>query len=102
MKFITGAKRLPSKHEMLDDMHTQTQKHWNKGYRKRYTHYLGPEQKEYYQQLAETAGVENVPDVLADMHFDSRAAMVRAPSQFRKYKYIIVDEKTFRKEKCED
>lgn len=102
MKYITGAKRLPSKQEMLDDMHMQTKRHWNKGYRKRYTHYLGPEQADYYQQLAETAGVENIPDVLPKMHFDSRQTMIREPSQFRKYKYIIVDEKTFRKERYED
>lgn len=83
-------------------MREQTQIHWNKGYRKRYTHYLGPEQKEFFRQLSEVAGVENVPDVLCAMHYDSRATMARDPKHFRKYKYIIVDDKTFIKERYED
>lgn len=87
---------------MLKDMRVQTQIHWNKGYRKQYTHYLGPEQKEYYKQLSETADIENIPDVLCAMHFDSAGMMEHAPAEFRKYKYIIVDGKTFTKEKCEE
>lgn len=102
MKFIAGDKELPSKSEMLADMQKQTQTHWNKGYRKHYSHFLGPEQKEYFKQLSETAEVENIPDVFADMHFDSRATMMRAPAEFRKYNYIIIDDKTFRKEKAEE
>lgn len=102
MKFITEAKQLPTKSQMLADMHAQTQNHWNKGYRKCYSHYLGPEQKEYFKQLSEIADVANVPDVLCDMHYDSRATMARNPSQFRKFKYIIIDDKTFIKEKYED
>lgn len=102
MKFLTGGKTLPSKSEMLTDMQIELQKHRGKGYGKRYTHYLGVEQKEYFKQLADTAEVEEIPEVLADMHFDSRATMKSAPSQFRKYKYIIIDDKTFTKEKEED
>lgn len=102
MKFICGTKKLPSKHAMLTDMQAQTQIHWNKGYRKHYTHYLGSEQKEYFKQLAETAEIEKVPDILPAMHYDSRMTMVGAPAEFRKYKYIIVDDKTFRKEKEEE
>lgn len=83
-------------------MRAQTQIHWNKGYGKRYTHYLGPEQGDYYKQLSEIADIETVPTVLAAMHFDSRASMARNPSGYRKYKYIIIDDKTFTKQKYED
>lgn len=102
MKFLTGEKKLPSKSEMYADMQIQLQKHWGKGYGKRYTHYLGVEQKEYFNDLAQTGEVEAIPEVMADMHFDSRATMKKAPSQFRKYKYTIIDDKTFTKEKEED
>lgn len=102
MKHLTGEKKLPSKSDMYADMQIRMQKHYEKGYGKRYTHYLGIEQKEYFRQLSETAGIENIPDVLADMHTDSRATMQRAPSQFRKYKYFIIDDKSFTKEKYED
>lgn len=87
---------------MMSDMRAQTQIHWNKGYGKRYTHYLGPEQRDYYKQLSEVAEIASVPDVLCAMHFDSRATMARNPSEFRKYKYIIIDDKTFTKEKYEE
>lgn len=102
MKFLTGEKALPSKTEMLTDMQIELQKHRGKGYGKRYTHFLGVEQKEYFKQLAETSGVEGIPEVIAEMHSDSRATMKNTPSQFRKYKYIIIDDKTFTKEKEED
>ncbi|XP_055297698.1 senecionine N-oxygenase-like [Sitodiplosis mosellana] len=102
MKFLTGEKQLPSKSDMLTDMQIQLQNHWGKGYGKRYTHYLGVEQNEYFKQLAETADVEPIPEVLPDMHFDSRESMKKGPSEFRKFKYIIIDDKTFTKEREED
>lgn len=102
MKFLSGEKKLPSKPDMLSDMHKQLENHWKKGYRKHYSHYLGPEQKEYFTQLSETAEIENIPDVIAAMHFDSRTTMVREPAGFRKYKYTILDDKTFTKEKYEN
>lgn len=71
--------------------------HWNKGYRKHYTHYLGPEQKDYFKQLADAADIENIPDVIAAMHFDSRATMVHDPAEFRNYKYIIDSDQKFTK-----
>lgn len=84
---------------MLKDLRVQTHIHWNKGYRKAYTHYLGPEQKEYYEQLSECADIENIPDVLCAMHFDSVLTMEREPAEFRNYKYIIINSSSFRKEK---
>lgn len=102
MKFLTGEKMLPSKSKMLEDMHTQLQNHYKKGYRKRLTHYLGSEQKEYFNQLAEIADIENVPEVMSEIHFNARTTMLREPSQYQKFKYTIIDDKTFTKEKYEN
>lgn len=102
MKFLSGEKKLPSKSGMYSDMHIQMQLHYGKGYSKRLTHYLGPGQKEYHRRLSEIAEIENIPDVMAGMHFDSVAFSRKAPSEFRKYKYTIIDDKTFIKEKYED
>lgn len=102
LKFLSGEKTLPPKEKMLMDMRANTQVHWNKGYRKHQTHFLGPEQKEYFRQLAEVAGLETVPDVLTAMHYDSRQSMNKDPLNFRKYRYNIVDEKTFIKERYID
>lgn len=102
LKFLTGAKQMPSKAEMIQDMWTKTQIHWNKGYSKRNTHLLGPEQKEYFDDLAETADIINLPPVVSAMHYEARFAMMEMPTEYRKYKYTIIDEKTFNKEKVEE
>ncbi|XP_031638724.1 senecionine N-oxygenase-like [Contarinia nasturtii] len=102
MKFITGQKELPSKSEMYSDMQFQLKEHYGKGYRKRYTHYLGKEQKEYFKQLSEIADIDNIPSVMADMHYDARATILKDPAEFRKYKYTIIDDNTFTKERHED
>lgn len=102
LKFLSGAKALPSKETMLMDMRANTQIHWNKGYKKHQTHYMGPEQSDYYRQLAEAADIENVPNVYSAIHFNSRQTMVTDPLNYRKYRYHIVDDKTFTKERYID
>lgn len=102
LKFISGAKKLPSKSEMLSDEQTQTRIHLNKGYSKRRTHFLGPEQHYYFEQLSKAAEIENAPDVISAIFVDSQITMAHTPSQFRNYRYIIIDDKTFKKEKCEN
>lgn len=95
MKFISGEKKLPSKYDMLNDMWTQTENHWNKGYRVHYSHYLGAEQKEYYKQLADTANIENIPEVIGNIHWDSHFDALNNPTGYRNYKYIILDDVNF-------
>lgn len=87
---------------MLNDMRIQTQIHWHKGYAKRYTHYLGAEQADYFRQLSEAADIAKVPDVLPAMHLDSRMSMFKNSREFRKYKYTVIDDKTSIKERIED
>lgn len=93
---------MPSKSEMLEDLQIQTKSHWAKGYRKHYTHFLGPEQREYFEQLAETAEVEGIPEVIPAMHLDSRDESRREPFTYRNFKYTKIDNETFRKEKVEN
>lgn len=102
MKFLTGEKKLPSKSEMLEDMHIHLEKHHRNGYRKRLTHFLGPEQKEYFNQLTQMAEIENIPEVMSDMHFVARNTMLKEPEQYQNYKYTIIDDKTFIREKYDD
>lgn len=90
---------MPSTSEMLEDLQIQTKAHWDKGYRKHYTHFLGPEQREYFNQLSETADIEGIPEVVPAMHLDSRDASRREPFTFRDYTYYKLDNESFRKEK---
>lgn len=87
---------------MLEDTHAQMEYHYQRSSKKHNTHVLGDEQKDYYKQLAETAGIENIPDVLVDIHRDSAYGLSHITSQFRKYKYTIKDNKTFTKKKYEN
>lgn len=98
MKFLSGAKKLPSKYDMLNDMWTRTENHWNKGYRVHYSHFLGPEQKDYYKQLADAADIENIPDVIPNIHWNSHDEAIANPNGYRNYKYTILDDTNFIKE----
>lgn len=87
---------------MMADMRMQTQIHWNKGYRKHHSHCLAFEQGDYYRQLCETADIENLPDVLLAIWLDHSVTFGKEPSEYRKFRYTILDDKTFSKVKSEE
>lgn len=80
-------------------MRAQTQIHWDKGYAKNRTHYLGPEQRDYCKQLSETADIKNIPDVLLTMFSNHVEAIIANPFDFRKHRYQVVNDKSFEKMK---
>lgn len=104
MKFISGAKQLPTKHEMRDDIQTQHRILWNKGVPKNKRHALhSPElSRDYLKQLSVAGDIEKYPEVLHSIFEDNDITFRRNLREFRKYNYIIVDNKTFNKEKCEE
>lgn len=91
MKFISGAKKLPSKSEMMKDVEVQKTK-------KRLIQTVS-DQMEYAKELSELAEIKNVPDVILTIGYETAKARNMAPYEFRKYKYIIIDDKTYKKEK---
>lgn len=104
MKFISGGKKLPTKHEMLNDIQLQHQILWNKGVPKNKLHALhSPElSRDFLEQLSVAADIEKYPEVLHSIFEDNDMTFRRNLREFRKYNYIIVDDKTFNKEKCEE
>lgn len=68
---------------MLKDQQTAAQALWNKGYPKCKTHYLVPVQIEYF-------------------NYQLLQLMVLQITQYRKYKYTVIDSKSYTKEKYED
>ncbi|XP_031617072.1 dimethylaniline monooxygenase [N-oxide-forming] 3-like [Contarinia nasturtii] len=88
LTFISRAKQVPSHTEMLIDMESQP---------KNEPHFLGVRQINYYKQLADTAGIENIPEVYANIIADSQGNSTSS-SDFRNNVYIIsANMKTFRK-----
>lgn len=104
LKFLSGEKDLPSKREMFDDMQAQYRILWNKGIPKHKMHALySPESSQnYLNQLSDAADIEKNPEVLCSIYEDSVMTLISDPNGYRKYNYIIIDSKTFTKEKCEE
>lgn len=102
MKFISGKKTLPSRSEMLEEQMVEAQKQWNKGYPKAKTHDIARDQKAYQQQLSELADIKNLPDVFYAMYYDAVTGLNDQPTQFRKFRYTIIDDNTFVKVRDEN
>lgn len=99
MRFISGEKKLPSKSEMLEDSLVQVQNIWNMGFPKRRSHFLLPIQREYFNQLSELGATENIPLVTDYIALDALNDLLTQPATFRQYKYTVIDDKTYTKEK---
>lgn len=102
LKYLSGEKRLPSKQEMLEDQRVQSEAMWSKGYPKRKTHLLLPIQREYFNQLSTLADIENVPLILDSVAEDAIMDLIGKPTEYRKYKFTVIDDKTYTKVKYED
>lgn len=63
---------------------------------KKRPHLLSVRHKEYYMDLAQSADIENIPEVYADIYTDS---LLNSTPDFRSHKYIIVDDSHFDKVK---
>lgn len=57
------------------------------------------DQKVYMRQLANATGIIGVPEVFVDIGADSAATRDREPYDYQNYKYIILNDKKFKKEK---
>lgn len=95
MKFLSGKKELPSKLEMQADTDAEMEERWQRGYKKRQAHMMGPDQIKYYNCLAETAEIENLRPVITDIHNESSQRFLDDLVNFRKEVYKIIDDNTF-------
>ncbi|XP_037041724.1 senecionine N-oxygenase-like isoform X2 [Bradysia coprophila] len=102
LKYLSGEKSLPTKQEMLLDQQVETEAHWKQGYPKRKTHLLYPMDRKYFDQLSNLTDIENVPDILDAIAMDQINDLIERPTEFRKYKFTIIDDKTYTKVRYED
>ncbi|XP_055325902.1 senecionine N-oxygenase-like, partial [Sitodiplosis mosellana] len=102
LKFISGAKPLPSKADMLKDTKKYVESLRRKGISQRKLHVILPDdQKQYWRGIEETADIQSFPESLLDMFTEALNCLVNDPVGFRKNKYTIIDDKTFVKEREE-
>ncbi|KAH8402270.1 hypothetical protein KR009_010889, partial [Drosophila setifemur] len=95
MSYYNGTNKLPSKKEMQNDTQERMEKLWNEGYRKRHAHMLGPEQINYFSDLAKTAGVKNIKPVMTKLHNESSKCFNENLLHFRDDNFKILDDETF-------
>nr|XP_019537917.2 senecionine N-oxygenase-like [Aedes albopictus] len=95
LTYYTGKKKLPTKEEMLADMHEQMKLKWMQGCRKSQSHMMGPAQGEYYDDLARTADVEPIKPVMTRLHNESSQRFNDDLLNFRNDMFRIVDDNTF-------
>ncbi|XP_055312743.1 uncharacterized protein LOC129574582 [Sitodiplosis mosellana] len=95
MKYFSKQLQLPSKKEMLKDTQDEMEKRWALGLKKRQAHMMGPAQNDYYDDLAKTAGIDNLKPVMTKLHNDSSERFLDDLVNFRKDIYRIIDDETF-------
>lgn len=84
----------------MKDMHDFADTQQKKGYSKSKIHNIFlRDSREHYEQLAQTANIEKIWDVYPKIASDSVKSETEHPFGFRDYRYTIIDDKTFVKEK---
>ncbi|KFB45944.1 AGAP010399-PA-like protein [Anopheles sinensis] len=95
LKYFTGSRQLPTAKDMLDDMRREMEDRWRRGYRKRHAHMMGPEQGQYYADLARTADIEPIAPVMTKLHNESSQRFVDDLIHFREDVFRIIDDEHF-------
>lgn len=93
---------MPSKDEMWKDLRDDIQTQMNKTLGKLNVHDFVIAQRKLFNELSELANIENVPDVFDASAIDVITEFIQHRSEFRKYKFNIIDEKNYTKERYED
>lgn len=86
---------------MIQDLHANTQAHWANGYSKWKTHYLIALEYEYQKPIETLCDIKSIPDVIHNIAHDSFDLFVNQPTEFRKFKYTIIDSSNFSRVKVE-
>lgn len=94
MEFISGAKKLPSKFDMLNDVWTKSKQFWDAPYLIRLER-----MREYFRNLSVTANIENIPEVMMKIEIDASNELQTNPPEYRNFKYTVLDDHNFKKEK---
>lgn len=91
MEFLSGAKKLPTKSEMMKDIQSRMTK--------KRPYALAAEQIEYINQLSKEGEIEGVPEVYVTIGAEAQGYRVIEPFLFRNFEYTVIDKNHFRKDK---
>lgn len=66
-----------------------------RGLEKRHFHKMGDEQGQYYDDLANIAGIASLPPVLSKLHIESSKRFLDDLVHYRQDRYKIIDDYNF-------
>lgn len=93
--YFTGKKSLPSKKEMLNDMDQDIKERELRGLPNRKGHMLGEKQLHYYDDLAKTAGIDNLKPVIMKLYNENRKNQTENYLNFRSKNFRVVSDEEF-------
>jgi dimethylaniline monooxygenase (N-oxide forming) len=99
LTYMTARKKLPTKKEMLVDTESEMNERWQRGVKTRKAHALGVGYQEmYYNDLAETAGIDPIKPVITKMFNKNRENHKNDFANYRRYKFTVLDDENFHSE----
>ncbi|XP_072037198.1 uncharacterized protein [Amphiura filiformis] len=93
---LEGSFKLPSKEEIEVDNESDLQRRLDLGWPRRYAHILGQFQWEYYNQIAQLAGIPPLKPVIESLYTETCYQRRNNVRHYPKLNYEIVDEKNWR------
>lgn len=94
-RFWHGEKIFPDKAVMLREEAEELEKCIKNGLEKKHFHMMGPLQGQYYDDLANTAGITPLPPVLTKLHNESSMRFLDDLVHYRQDRYMIIDDYNF-------
>lgn len=77
---------------MLQEESEELERRIKNGLSKRHFHMMGMEQGQYYDDLANTAGITQLPPVLVKLHNESSKRFLDDLVHYREDRYRIIDD----------
>jgi dimethylaniline monooxygenase (N-oxide forming) len=96
LRYLNKEKKLPVRELMLQDESKEKDIRFKiRGFTKRQFHMMGPLQAEYYNDLADTAGIERIPPVFSKLHNESSNRFQDDLVHYRDDRYKIIDNENY-------
>ncbi|XP_063381060.1 senecionine N-oxygenase isoform X2 [Cydia fagiglandana] len=95
VRSMNGTFKLPSQEAMTRDWEEEKLDRAARGYTKRQTHMMGPDQAEYYVSLSTESGAAPLPAVFTMIHNDSSQKFLDDLVHYRQDIYCVIDDDHF-------
>ncbi|XP_064536619.1 senecionine N-oxygenase [Drosophila montana] len=98
LKFYTGKRELPTREQMIADLEKEQGERWECGFANRKkAHQMGERQFDYYNELANMTGIENIKPVILKLMKDCGKKYIFELDTYRNYRYKVIDNENFGK-----